>query len=250
MSLLLNNSGITQTSKFQNNNNPFSFLKDPTAVLMSDKRSIGCWGERNYLLKDLSHFILALNYPDRLGNMSMAVDYFGGVNYNESTFLFDYAHHLNDKSSIGILFQSQLVKLVQHQKELRLGAVLGGNFMLSEKLSTSICLNNYLYNSTFSDFTSLSKTDFWCNLDYNVTNSFYFSSTLLKQNNQTPNLILGFMYHFRKKIFIKYGFSSGINQMYASVGFALNNMRLEITNSFHPKLGITPSLSIVTNKSQ
>jgi hypothetical protein len=243
----LNNHGIFLSTKYQNRDNPFVIFENPSTMTNAKYRSFGFWGENKYLLKELNNFSFAFTSPTTIGFLGMGLNYFGNADYNETSLVFDYAHHLNNKSAVGILFQPQIKKTKNSSKEYAFAGAVGMNIELNEKISTGICIRKQFDFSKSKDASLDNKIDLLSELKYDVTKDFLISTAIYKQYNHTTNVVISFKYQYKKRIFIDYGFSGGLNQMYVGVGFSFDKMNLEVFNSFHPDLGYSPAL-LVTHK--
>lgn len=243
----LNNHGICISSKFQNSDNPFVIFENPSNMTNAKSKSFGFLGENKYLLKELSHFSLAFASPTRIGFFGMGVDYFGNGDYNETSLMFDYAHDLNDKSAIGVLFQSQINKTKNSSNQYVFAGAVGMSIELNDKISTGICVRNQFDFNQSADATLVNQIELLSELKYDVTKDFLISTAIYKQFNHAPNVVVSFKYHYKKRMFIDYGFISGINLMYLGVGFSFDKMKFEVFNSFHPDLGYSPALLLTNN---
>ena len=243
----LNNHSIYLSTKYQNRDNPFVIFENPSTMTNAKCQSFGFWGENKYLLKELNNFSFAFTTPTTIGFLGMGLNYFGNADYNETSLVFDYAHHLNNKSAVGILFQSQINKIKNSSNEYVFAGGVGMNIELNEKISTGICIRNEFGFNKSKDASLDSKIDLLSELKYDVTKDFLISTAIYKQYNQATNVVISLRYHYKKRMVVDYGFIGGVNQMYLGVGFSFDKMNLEVFNSFHPDLGYSPAL-LLTHK--
>lgn len=243
----LNNHGIFISTKNQNSNNPFVIFENPSTLINAKCKSFGFLGENKYLMKELSCFSFAFISPARIGFVGMGLNYFGNADYNETSLLFDYAHILNGKSALGIMFKSQINKTKNSSIQYALTGAVGINIDLNDKLSTGICIKNKFGFNKSEEVSLDDKIEILSELKFDVTKDFLISTAIYKQYNHAPNLVISFKYHYKKRMFIDYGFTGGINQMYLGVGFAFDKLKLEVINSFHPDLGCSPALLLTHN---
>lgn len=243
----LNNRGICISSKYQNSDNPFVIFENPSNMTNAKQKSYGFLGGNKYLLRELSHVSFSFISPTSLGFIGIGLNYLGNADYNESSVMFDYAHDLNNRSAIGVLFQSQIYKTRNSSYQYAFAGAVGMNIELNDKISTGICIKNEFGINKSADASLENKIDVLSELKYDVTKDFLISSAIYKQFNHTPNIIVSFKYHYKKRMFIDYGFIGGINQMYLGVGFSFDKMNLEVFNFFHPDLGYSPALLLTHN---
>jgi hypothetical protein len=161
--------------------------------------------------------------------------------------MFDYAHNLNNRSAVGVLFQSQIHKTRNSLYQFAFAGAVGMNIELNDKISTGICIKNQFGINKSADASLENKIDVLSELKYDVTKDFLISTAIYKQFNHAPNVIVSLKYHYKKRMFIDYGFIGGINQMYLGVGFSFDKMNLEVFNFFHTDLGYSPALLFIHN---
>jgi hypothetical protein len=243
----LNDHGICISSKYQNPDNPFVIFENPSAITNAKFKSFGFFGENKYLLNELSRFSFAFTSPTKIGFLGMGLNYFGNADYNETSLFFDYAHNLNYKSALGIFFQPQINKTKNCSNQYTLAGAVGMNIELNEKISTGICIRNQFSFNKNTDASMDNKIELLSELKYDVTKDFLISIAIYKQYNYATNAVISLKYHYKKRMFIDYGFIGGLNQMYLGIGFSLDKMNLEVISSFHPDLGYSPSL-LLTQK--
>jgi len=66
-----------------------------------------------------------------------------------------------------------------------------------------------------------------------------------KEENQPINVNTGFQYRFIPQLQVRAGVSSAASIVWAGVGVRLNAVRIDITSSYHPQLGVTPGLLLL-----
>jgi hypothetical protein len=71
------------------------------------------------------------------------------------------------------------------------------------------------------------------------------SAEVVKEENFPVNLNAGMQYRFAKQFFAKAGIASATSNIYAGFGIAWSTLRLDISGSYHPQLGISPGLLLI-----
>ncbi|HEX2683173.1 MAG TPA: hypothetical protein VHL77_04545, partial [Ferruginibacter sp.] len=94
--------GLSAYSNLQND--PFSFTGNQASLARSKKAGIGMYGERRFLLKETSSYILATAVPTRLGNFGLQLNYSGFKNFTENRIGLAYARKLGKRADVGIQF--------------------------------------------------------------------------------------------------------------------------------------------------
>ena len=73
--------------------------------------SAGVYGERRFLLDELSLYQLAIAVPTNSGNFGVKAGYYGFSDYNESQMGLAYARKLGSKVDIGVQFNYNGIRL-------------------------------------------------------------------------------------------------------------------------------------------
>ena len=237
---------LNLSAKSQSQSNPFSFPANTASLQQVQETVIGFYGERRYMLNELSNYSLAVVFPTKLGNFGFDVNKFGFSDYNDCSLAFGYAKKINEKIDLGMLFNGQLVKCSATEKYYTLTSGLGFVFHLSERVSTHF---QFAKPVSVSTNNKDEKKQYHINagIGYDVSKEFYLGATLYKVKNETPIVICGMQYQIKKKAVVKYGFIGAFSTMYGGFGFDWKNMGIDISCSFHPQLGITPGMSVTSN---
>src|SRR6195952_5331103 len=102
----------TGISTYSNNfTDAFSGSNNQAALAQTKQASAGVYGERRFLLKELSNYAAAISLPSKLGGFGVSINYFGGQNFNTSQVGLGYGKKLGDKIDIGIQINYNMIKL-------------------------------------------------------------------------------------------------------------------------------------------
>ncbi len=238
---------IILNAKSQFQSSPFSFPANTASLQQVQETVIGFYGERRYMLNELSNYSLAVVFPTKSGNFGFDINKYGFSDYNDCSLAFGYAKKINEKIDIGILFNGQLLKCSAIEKYYTLTSGLGFVFHISERVSTHFQFAKPVSVSPNYDKEEKKQYHINAGIGYDVSKEFYFGATLFKTKNETPIVICGMQYLIKKKALVKYGFIGANSTMYGGFGFNWKNMGIDISCSFHPQLGITPGMSVTSN---
>jgi hypothetical protein len=117
---------------------------------------------------------------------------------------------------------------------------------LTDKLNMGV----HVYNPVGGKF---SKSDekltaaYKMGLGYDVSEQFFVSAEVIKEEDYPVNANAGVQYRFMKQFFARAGISSASSSGYVGVGIGWNKLRLDITGSYHPQLGLSPGLLLIMN---
>ena len=121
---------------------------------------------------------------------------------------------------------------------------IGALVHLTDKLNAGV----HVYNPVGGEF---SKTDekltssYQVGLGYDASDRFFVSAEVVHEEDYPVNLNAGVQYRFAKQFFARAGIASTNSVSYAGVGLAWSNLRLDISGSYHPQLGISPGLLLI-----
>ena len=136
--------------------------------------------------------------------------------------------------------------VISYESDNTVSIEIGALVHLTDKLNAGL----HVYNPVGGKF---SKTDekltsaYKFGLGYDVSEKFFVSAELVKEEDFPVNMNAGFQYQFAKQFFARGGISSANSIGYAGLGLAWNNLRLDISGSYHPQLGMSPGLLLIYN---
>jgi len=243
----LSSAVLNLNAKSQFQSSPFSFPENTASLQQVQETVIGFYGERRYMLNELSNYSLAVVFPTKLGNFGFNINKFGFSDYNDCSLAFGYAKKINEKIDLGFLFNGQLLKYSATEKYYTLTSGLGFVFHISEHISTHFQFAKPVSVSPNIEKDEKKQYHITAGIGYDVSKEFYVGATLYKTKNETPIVICGMQYQIKKKAVVRYGFIGAVSTMYVGFGFVWKNMGIDISCSFHPQLGITPGMSVTSN---
>ena len=225
-------------------NDVFSFTNNQAALANIEKAGVGVYGERRFMLTETSVYSAALAIPSSLGNFGVSIKYMGFKNFNENQIGLAYGRSLGKKIDIGVQFNYYGYKVPSYNSDNTVNFEIGALVHLTEKLNAAV----HVYNPVGGKF---SKTDekltsaYKFGLGYDASDKFFVSAELVKEEDFPVNMNAGFQYQFAKQFFARGGIASANSVSYAGVGLAWNNLRLDISGSYHPRLGLSPGLLLI-----
>lgn len=227
-------------------NDVFSFTNNQAALAQIKEAGAAVYGERRFLLAATSVYAAALAIPTPQGNFGVSLKYLGFKNFNEQQLGLAYARSLGKKVDIGIQFNYYGYRVPSYSNASTINFELGAIIHLTEKLQAGV----HVYNPIGG---TLSKTDekitaaYKFGLGYDASDRFFVGAELVKEENFPVNLNAGVQYRFEKAFFMRAGIASATSTGYAGVGVKWSNIRLDVTGSFHPQLGVSPGLLLIMN---
>lgn len=226
---------------------PFSFTSNQAALAQVKDASVGVYGERRFLLAENSVYGLALAIPTTKGNFGVQINYAGFANFNEQKAGLAYARSLGSKVDIGVQFNYYGYKIPAYANASTINAEAGVIVHVTEKINAGVHVYNPVASKLGKTGDEKLASAYKFGVGYDATDNFYFSTEIVKEENQSVNVTGGVQYHFKKQFFARAGFRSDNSTGFAGIGFMVNNFRIDVASSFHPQLGISPGILLVYN---
>ncbi len=224
----------------------FSYINNQAALAQVKNVSAGVYGERRFLLTATSLYTAAIAIPTKNGNFGVNIKYSGFKNFNENQIGLAYARSLGKKCDVGIQFNYYGYKVPSYTSASTVNFEIGAIVHLTDKVNMGV----HVYNPVGGKF---SKTDekltaaYKVGLGYDVSDNFFISTEIMKEEDFPVNLNAGIQYRFMKQFFARVGVASATSTGYAGVGISWSNFRLDVTGSYHPQLGLSPGLLLIMN---
>lgn len=224
----------------------FSFVNNQAALAQMDHAAAGVYGERRFMLTETSVYTAAVAIPSSLGNFGINIKYMGFKNFNENQVGLAYGRNLGKKAAVGVQFNYYGYRVPSYNSDNAVNFEIGALVQLTGKLTAGIHVYNPVggkFSKTGEKLTSAYKMG----LGYDASDKFFVSAELVKEEDFPVNLNAGFQYQFAKRFFARGGIASANSVSYAGIGLAWSNLRLDISGSYHPQLGISPGLLFIYN---
>lgn len=224
----------------------FCYLNNQAALAQIKNTGAGVYGEQRFLLTANSLYTAAVAIPTKNGNFGFNIKYSGFKNFNENQIGLAYARSLGKKLDIGIQFNYYSYKVPSYNSAATVNFEMGAIVHLTDKLNMGL----HIYNPVGGKF---SKTDekltaaYTVGLGYDVSDNFFVSTEIVKEEDFAVNVNAGIQYRFMKQFFLRAGIASATSTGYGGAGVSWNNFRLDITGSYHPQLGLSPGLLFIIN---
>jgi hypothetical protein len=226
---------------------PFSFTSNQAALAQVKDAGVGIHGERRFLLAENSVYGLVLAVPTKKGNFGVQVNYAGFASFNEQKAGLAYARSLGSKVDIGVQFNYYGYKIPAYANASTINFEAGAIVHVTEKINAGVHVYNPVSGKLGKTGDEKLASAYKFGVGYDATDNFYFSTEIVKEENQPVNVTGGVQYHFKKQFFARAGFRSDNSTGFAGIGFMANNFRIDLASSFHPQLGISPGVLLVYN---
>ncbi len=207
--------------------------------------SAGVYSERRFMLQELSSYCFAAALPTPTGNFGLRGDYNGGSLYKETSLALGYARKLSNKIDIGLQFHYFSINALSYGSASAITFDAGAIFHLTEQLQTGVHLYNPVGMKIGKAGEEKLPSVFSTGIGYDVSPQFFIGAELQKTEDEPLTVNAGLHYVFADKLIARGGISSATSVYYIGFGVQLKNLRVDVTSSFHPYLGITPGLLLL-----
>lgn len=223
----------------------FSFSSNQASLAQLKSSAAGIYGERRYLLTELSNYRASVAVPSHSGNFGLQAGYFGSANYNETQLGLAYARKLGIKMDVGVQFNYNGIKAAGYGKASAISFEAGTIFHITDKLHIGFHVNNPVGGKFGKNTEEKLPSVYTIGFGYDASRQFYFSTEIVKEENEDINVIAALQYKFIPQLLARIGLSSATSVVWFGIGLKLHSFRLDMTASYHPQLGITPGLLLL-----
>ncbi|HMU45766.1 MAG TPA: hypothetical protein PKC72_05310 [Chitinophagaceae bacterium] len=231
----------------QNHVDVFSFTSNQASLTQMKNFAAGVYGERRFLLNELNNYSFAAALPTKSGNFGLKALYSGFSDYNETQLGLAYARSLGSRIDIGAQFNYYGIRISGYGNASAIGFELGTVLHITERIHTGVHVSNPVGGKFGKDQQEKLSSIYSIGLGYDASEKFFVSAEIEKEEDRPVNINAGFQYRFIPQLMIRAGVSSATSSVWGGVGLSWNAIRLDITTSYHPDLGITPGLMILYN---
>jgi hypothetical protein len=228
----------------------FSYGNNQASLAQMRNASAGVYGERRFLLDELSLCQLAVAVPTKSGNFGVNAGYFGFSDYNESQIGLAYARKLGTKVDVGVQFNYNGIRISSYGNSSAINFELGAVLHLTEKLHTGVHAYNPVGGTYGKNQEEKLASVYSVGLGYEASEIFFVSTEIEKEEDQQVNVNAGMQYKFLPQFMARVGIAANTSNVYAGVGLFLKFFRLDVVASYHPQLGVTPGVMLVYNSSR
>ncbi len=226
---------------------PFSFTGNQAALMQLRSAGIGVYGERRFMLPGDDLYCLAAAVPTKKGNFGLELNYSGFPGFGEQAAGLAYARSLGTRADLGVQFNYYSYKIPGYGNVSAIYFEGGAIVHLSDQLNAGIHFYNPYGGKLGKTSGEKIASVYQFGIGYDASDEFYFGGAISREENKPVNIIAGIQYRFKKQFFFRGGFRSDNNTGFGGAGFMYKGMRIDVTASYHPQLGISPGVLLAWN---
>ncbi len=224
--------------------NALSGSVNPAALAWAERVMTGVYNERRFLLKALSLSVAGIVIPVKSGGVGLAVHYFGGPDFNISAIGLGYGKRLGRRFGLGAQVSYHTTHLAGYGSFHTFTFKLGTVFRVTDRVQLSV----YCYNPLRGSFGLPADENYAAvyssSLSVGLSDKVMLSGSLNTGSNEPPVAGCSLRYFPGPHFFCRAGMSTSGTSYYGGIGLGWKNVRLEVSSSWHGRLGLTPGLSI------
>lgn len=220
----------------------FSFTSNQAALASFKKPAFGIYGERKFMLEELSLFAASVALPTNSGNFGLAARRFGSAAYNESEAGLAYGLRLGEKAAVGAQFNYHSFKASGYGNTGFLSIEASSLFFLSDQLQGGFHIYRPAGNLKGKDGDITPASVYEAGLGYDVSDKLFLTAIGSKTEGLGMQLHAAVQYAFTNSLLCKAGITSGNASFYFGAGVMLPYFRLDAITSFHQHLGVSPGI--------
>lgn len=230
------------------------FSQNQGGLALLEKHEIGIFSRQRFQLKELSQLYANGVYVSKWGNFGLKTFYSGHPDFNKAQVGLAYGKKLSNTFSGGVQVNMHQYAITNYGTSSFFSFELGFRAALSKHFDLGFHLFNPTSTTLNKDngLTIQSKPAIDLGISYRQDNYLISTEVSKEGNNVAPNLKLGIEYTFYKALFVRLGLNTTPSLLSFGVGTQWENLKMDISYSYHQLLGSTPgiSLSYVFNKDE
>ncbi|MEO5683675.1 MAG: hypothetical protein ABIQ88_13590 [Chitinophagaceae bacterium] len=236
----------TATGAYSKNfTDAFSGTVNQAALAQIKEATAGVYGERRFMLKEISNYAAAIAMPTRLGGFGISARYFGGQQFNASQIGLGYGKKLHDKIDIGVQFNYNMMSLPGYGSSNTINFEAGTILHVTEQLHIGV----HVYNPVGGKYGKLKSEKiasvYSTGVGYEASDKLFISSDISKEEDQPLNINVSLQYIFAESFFTRLGVASSTGSYFFGCGVKWKTCRLDAAAAWHAQLGFTPGIMLL-----
>lgn len=223
----------------------FSFTVNPAALANLKQGGAGVYSERRFLLNAFNQYTAVAGLQTNSGAFGLQADYFGFANYTETQLGLGYARSLGSKIDVGAKFNYYSLRIPAYTSASAIHFEAGAVMHVSEKLHAGFSVFNPVGGELNKATNEKIASVFRGGLGYEVSDRFFISAEIIKEENKNTGVNAVFQYEPVKQLLIRAGINTVNSQPFAGVGVRFGSFRVDVATAYHPQLGISPAVMIL-----
>lgn len=225
----------------------FSFISNQASLAQINFAIAAVYAERRFLLSELNNYTAAIGLHTNSGNFGLKANYYGFSDYNETQLGLAYGRKLGNKVDIGAQFNYYSIRIPTYGNASTISFELGAILHVTDKLHAGVHVANPVAGKFGEEQQEKLSSVYSMGLGYDASEKFFVSMEIEKEEDQPVNINAGMQYKFLPQLLARVGMSTATSTAWFGLGLTIKTIRIDVTASYHPQLGITPGLLFLFN---
>ncbi len=224
-----------------------SSMANPAAQGMLSQSSIGLYGEKRFLLRELNFFQASGMLQTNSGGIGGHVEYFGAALFNQLQATLSYGRLITEGFAVGGGFHFHQVN--QSGPYGKANAITG-SFGLMAALPGNMRLGISAYNpmrSKWGKSEDRIPAHYSLGLGGDIGRNLFLGASVVKEEGHPLDVQIAMHYQFLDNFFMRGGIATHSANYFAALGWKLTAFRFDLASGYHPQLGWTPGVALVYN---
>lgn len=230
--------GVLSYSK---NVHPLSIASNQAGMARAEKFIAGVYGERPFMLEELSGYTAATVIPTSKGAFGGTLSFSGASPYTTYSVGLGYARKLG-RTFVGLQFHYHGIRIDGYESSGYLSGDLSFQYKVSEPFIVGFQIGNAGSMNTGKSYEQ--QTVYRMGGGYQITEQCYIGVEMVSRGEQSSYLQTAISYNFLDHFHAWLGYVSGNGSAIGGAGIQKKSFRLDINVSYHPYLGISPGVGI------
>jgi hypothetical protein len=222
----------------------FSCTANQAALARLERVGGGVYAESRFLQEALKSYTATVALPTRLGGWGVTARYMGSGQYNESQVSLAYGKKLG-QVDLGVQFNYAMLRAAGYGSDGAATVEIGTIWHITDRVHTGV----HLFNPTGSKFGKQGQEKLaWVYTmggGYEVSDKLLISADIIKAEDKPADVQAGLQYTLDRKFFFRAGMAAATAAPWLGAGWAWQHIRVDISGSYHPQLGVTPGLMLI-----
>lgn len=224
----------------------FSGMANQAALARLPRAGGGVYAERRFMQEKLTNYQAVIGIPAGRGGWSVCARYMGSGEFNESQLGIGYGIQLG-KVDIGVQTNYAMIRASGYGSDGTVIVELGSIWHVTNQVHLGVHVFNPYGGKYGKQGREKVAWIYKAGAGYEVSEKVLLSADVLKEESKPVNVLAGLQYIVANRLFIRAGIATATSAPWMGAGWALKNMRVDVTGQYHPQLGFTPGLLMIFN---
>jgi len=222
----------------------FSPAANPASLAGLRQGAAGIYGERRFLVEELTYYALSTAMRTSSGNFSLNGGYFGFSSYNETVLGLAYARPMGSKIAAGLRFNYYGWRIDGYGSVFAAGFDAGLLIHLSPRLHSGMSVSNPVGGKFGGRKDENLPSVYRLGWGFDASPLLHLSAEIVKEDRHAADLRAGLIYKPLPALVTRFGLSASAGSIWGGIGFLKKGIRIDLLAKTHPQLGWSPGIML------